>query len=160
MTNDPVTSDDDMLALLRSAFRGFTPGTVPADAEPPPSLLEGSLWVHQWHNMESELAELTYDSSVQSPVSVRSGSSLRQLTFRSGDRSIEMAIEPAGRSVVVSGEISPPLIGTMQLLVGGEMFVAEIDPSGSFIVEDVPFGTVLAFVATTGMKIRLGAFEV
>lgn len=160
MSHDPVTSDEDMLTLLRSAFVGLTPGAVPADAEPPRSVLEGALWVHQWHNMESELAELTYDSSVQSPVGVRSGSSLRQLTFRSGDRSIEMAVEPAGRSVVVSGEINPPLTGTVQLLVGGEMFVADIDPSGSFIVEDVPFGTVLAFIATTGIKIRLGAFEV
>jgi hypothetical protein len=152
--------DDDLLARLRECL-DLLPLDLPPGAEPPPSVLEGAVWVHDWLNMDAELAELTFDSTEQLELAgTRSMGSLRALTFVSGTHTIEIEIEPGPRTVEVSGTIHPPVAGKVQLVVGGEVFAGDIDDMGSFGIRAIAHGTVLAFVDTSAGKIRLGSFEV
>lgn len=154
-----IAGDDDLLALLHDALASIPEPSDPADM-PPPSVVEGARWVHDWLNMEAELAELTYDSTGDRELAgVRSTGSLRELTFVSDGRTIRLSLEPGHRTVTVVGTVEPPAAGRMQLVVGGEVFSGDIDPIGEFVVDGVAHGTVLAFVDTDGGKVRLGAFE-
>lgn len=161
MTDDSlIAGDDDVLALLHDALSSIPQPSDPADV-PPSSVVEGARWVHDWLNMDAELAELTFDSTDDRELSgVRSIGSLRELTFVSDGRTIRLSLEPGHRTVTVVGTVEPPTAGRMQLVVGGEVFSGLIDPEGEFTVDGVARGTVLAFVDTDGGKVRLGAFEV
>jgi hypothetical protein len=161
MIDDAATAcDDDVLALLRDTLSTVPFLTDPTDP-PPISVLDGALWVHDWLNMDAELAERTFDSTDQVELAgARSRGSIRELTFVSDGRTIQLTIEPGALTVSVVGTIEPPTVGQMQLVVGGEVFAGEIDPVGDFVIDGVAHGTVLAFVDTLRAKIRLGAFEV
>lgn len=154
--------DDRMLELLRQALDEFPLRLVPADEEPPPDLIAGSRFVYDWHNMDAELAEIEFDSAVNTELAgVRSpGGTLRELTFVTDGRRLEIEIEPGPSSVCISGRIEPPAVGTVQLVVGGDVFRGEVMPDGSFEIDDVAHGTVLAFIDTDGGRIRLGEFGV
>lgn len=150
----------DLVETLRRALDAFPDRSLDI-AEPPASVIEGAKWVHEWRNMDAELAELTFDSTEGLELAgFRSTGSLRELTFVSGQHSIEIEIEPGPRTVTLHGTVEPPVVGSMQIVVGGEVFTGELDESGAFTIEGVAPGTVLAFVDTPGGKIRLGSFEV
>ncbi len=155
------TDDDAVAGLLTDALGALPDRIVPADDPVPRSVLDGALWVHDWLNMEAELAELTFDSAEDRELAgVRASGSLRELTFVTDDHTLDLEIEPGPRTAIVSGTIDPPTSGSVQLVVGGEVFTAEIDAHGAYAVRDVAFGTVLAFVETPTGRIRLGAFEI
>lgn len=163
MSNDRVTAgaDDHTLDLLRASLDSMPLDLLPGQTSPPGSVLDGARWVHDWLNMDAELAELTFDSTENVELAgIRSTGSLRELTFVSGDRTIEIEIEPGRRAVDVSGMVDPPVSGTVQLVVGGEVFAGEVDESGAFAIAGLARGTALAFVETPTGKIRLGAFEI
>ena len=159
-----LSSDErETFDLLRRALASLPSDVLPSadDAEAPASVIEGAAWVHDWLTMEAELAELTFDSVDQLELAgVRSTGALRELTFVSDAFTIEIEIEPGARTVDVSGTITPPVSGRLQLVVGGEIYAGEIDGRGAFAITAVPHGTVLALVDTTHGKIRLGSFEV
>jgi hypothetical protein len=160
MTDRSTSGAERHLDILRQVLALLPVDLVPAQADPPPSLLAGAEWVQDWSTMDAELADLTYDSSVDLELTARAGGGLRELTFVSGGRTIEMEIGPEARHVTVNGTVRPPVGGSVQLLVSGELFAADLDASGAFEVRDVPYGTVLAFIDTPEGKIRLGVFEV
>ncbi|MEM7339767.1 MAG: hypothetical protein AAF467_14025 [Actinomycetota bacterium] len=161
MTATPSASNDDVvISLLREALQTLPEPADPSD-HPPQSVIDGAVWVHDWLNMEADLAELTFDStSGQELAGIRSDGALRELTFVSGQHTIEVEIQPGPRTVVVSGTVEPATPGVMQLVVGGQVFADDLDSSGSFEVSGVARGTVLAFIEMPGGKIRLGSFEV
>lgn len=167
MTDHPHPADDglqaddlDTIGLLRLAMRELPTDLLPSDDDPPESLHDGAVWIHDWLTMEAELAELTFDSVDQPELAgVRSTGALRELTFVSDASTIEIEIEPGVRSAGVSGTITPPVAGRVQLVVGAEIYAGEIDARGAFAIAAVPHGTVLALVDTAHGKIRLGSFE-
>jgi len=161
MTSEENNMDDkELLDLLGAALQ-----TLPEaadEAEPvPPRVLDGAMWTHDWLNMDARLAELTFDSLDQPELAgVRSASSLRELTFVSGEYVIELEIEFGPRRAVVSGTIDPQAAAEIELLVGGELFTGTAGSTGAFVIEGLPAGTALAFVAIADQKIRLGSFEI
>lgn len=159
--NEDTTSDDEMLELLKQTLAVLPDESRLPDETPPQAVLDGAKWIHQWLHMDADLAELTFDSE-QSPelAGVRSTGSLRELTFVSGQHTIEMEIQPGQRTVEVSGNIDPVDTGLIQLVVGGEVFSADFDTQGAFILDGLPHGTVLAFAQLHGQTLRLGSFEI
>jgi hypothetical protein len=148
-----------MLAALTEVLNSL-PTVADPDDRPPATVQEGALWVHDWINMEADLAELTFDSQHQPELAgTRASSSLRELTFVGEAYTVEMEIEPGPRTMLVSGTIEPPTAGTVQLIVGGEVFGGPISDAGAFTITDVAEGTALAFVETASGKVRLGSFE-
>lgn len=161
MTDEHAPHNDEVvISLLRHAL-GTLPNPVEPSDHPPQSVLDGAVWIHDWLNMEADLAELTFDSTSDSELAgVRADGALRELTFVSGQHTIEIEIEPGPRTVVVSGTVAPATPGVMQLVIGGQVFADDLDATGSFEVRGVARGTVLAFIEMPEGKIRLGSFEV
>jgi hypothetical protein len=152
----------ETLRILRAALDSLPDPKDPARELAPAAVLEGARWIHDWHTMDSELAELTFDSQSDDRelAAVRSTSALRQLTFISGEIEIEIEIEPGEHGVSLSGTVSPVVGGTVQAVVGGVAERGSIDSLGTFVIDNIDHGTVLAFVETDSGTIRLGSFEV
>jgi hypothetical protein len=165
--NDPSAdrlddlTDDDLLELLGGALRTL-PTEIDPHEEPPASVLDGGRWVHDWINMDAQLARLTFDSTEHRELAgVRSAASpLRELTFVTDEHTIELEITPGSRTTAISGTVEPPTPGQVRLVIGGEPFTGELDSAGNFEIRDLPTGTVLALVEVGDGKIRLGSFEI
>ena len=124
--------NDDLLAALREALR--------AREAVPPEFVEAARNAFAWHNIDSELAQLTYDSSrdPEYQPSLRAESaSIRALTFTSVHLTIEVEVTQGS----LLGQIIPAQAGviTVQPRDGAEVeFPA--DEIGCFSVRPIPAG--------------------
>jgi hypothetical protein len=124
--------DDELLAALRRAM--LEREDVPAE------FVEAGKNAFAWHDIDAELARLTYDSVRDSEpaLSMRSESaSIRALTFTSAHLSIELEV---GADSLV-GQVVPTQAATIkvQRRVGTELFVPA-DEIGCFSIRPVPAG--------------------
>jgi hypothetical protein len=150
-----VTShwDDDerLFASLKEALR---------DAEEvPPRFVETGKAAYAWHNIDAELADLTYDSSMagSEPVGATRAqdASLRALTYATTELTIE--IEITGDAVL--GQVLPPQPGAASAHVSGESAVAPtvVDEMGFFAIRPVPATAFrLRCVTSSGLDIMTG----
>jgi hypothetical protein len=121
--------DDELLAALGEAIR--------AREEVPEWFVETGKNAYAWHNIDAELAQLTYDSdSDQDAVAVvRSESaSIRALTFTSVQLSIELEVT-AGSLV---GQIIPPREGALEVHTAAGVASSPVDEIGCFSVTPIP----------------------
>jgi hypothetical protein len=92
-----------------------------------------------WHNIEAELAQLTYDSKqdrLQAAV-MRSSetASIRALTFTSAHLSVEL--EVTGNSLL--GQLLPARPGELEIHTrAGEISTTAVDEIGCFSVDPIP----------------------
>jgi len=124
-------TDDELLEALRRA--------VAARQDVPPDFVAAAKDAFAWHNIDAELARLTYDShAADHALATRTeAASIRALTFTSGRLTIEL--EVAQDSLV--GQIVPaqPAVITLVPRSGDETVVAA-DEIGCFSVEPIPLG--------------------
>lgn len=124
--------DEQLLAALRQALR--------AREAVPSRFVEMGKNAYAWHNIDAELAELTYDSSTDSELSaaVRSETaSIRALTFSSAHLSIEVEVGEAS----LLGQVIPPREGTIETETSaGAAGTTPVDRAGCFAVEPKPSG--------------------
>lgn len=90
--------------------------------------------------LDAELAELVYDSVVDEPVGVRSGSGSRQLSFQGPRVAVEMEVQAERQRVV--GQVVPAQPSQVEVRHSGGSFVLRSDPAGRFVADDVPAGPV------------------
>lgn len=113
-------------------------GALRARQAVPPWFLETAKNAYAWHNIDAELAQLTYDSSRDrdASTSLRSESaSIRALTFTSAHLSIELEI---GDSALL-GQIMPPRQGMIEAQTqAGASTPATVDEIGCFSIEPIP----------------------
>jgi hypothetical protein len=132
--NDPfgTMSDDDLVALLGQAL---------AVADPVPEhVLEGARGAYTWRTIDTELAELVFDSA-RELSGVRSEEANRQVTFRAPGVEIEvMVIENGTRRLV--GQLVPPSVTTVELVGGDVVLTAETDHLGRFTFDELDPGPV------------------
>jgi hypothetical protein len=124
-----VRDDEELLAALGEAIR--------AREEVPEWFVETGKNAYAWHNIDAELAQLTYDSSRDrdAVAAVRSeAASIRALTFTSVQLSIEL--EVAGASLV--GQIIPPRAGTLEVHTKAGVTSLPVDEIGCFSVSPIP----------------------
>ena len=128
---DAGLTDDELLEALRRA--------VTARQEVPPDFVAAAKGAFAWHNIDAELARLTYDSyDAGHALATRAeAASIRALTFTSGRLTIEL--EVAQDSLV--GQIVPaqPAVITV-LSTAGHETVVPADEIGCFSVEPIPLG--------------------
>ena len=128
-----VYDDEELLAVLRQAL---------AERQAvPPEFVEAAKNAFAWHNIDAELAELTYDSSrdTESAPSTRAETaSIRALTFTSAHLTIELEVTHDS----LLGQIVPAQPGTIkvQLRDGAESTVPA-DRIGRFTIRPMPAGT-------------------
>jgi hypothetical protein len=122
--------DDQLLAALGEAMRARQ--AVPAE------FIEAGKNAYAWHNIDAELAQLTYDSSRDErwSVTVRSETaSVRALTFTSAHFSIDLEVTEDS----LLGQITPPREGTIETRTGaGATTATRIDESGCFSIQPIP----------------------
>jgi hypothetical protein len=130
--------DERLLAALRESLR--------ARQDVPVWFTETGRGAYAWHDIDAQLAQLTYDSSrdrdlegIMRSVDTRSEpASIRALTFTSVRLSIEL--EVTTDSLV--GQIIPPRQGTVEYQArDGETASTPIDEIGCFYIQPVPSGS-------------------
>jgi hypothetical protein len=128
-----VYDDEELLAALRQAL---------AERQAvPPEFVEAAKNAFAWHNIDAELAELTYDSSRDAepaPSTRAETASIRALTFTSAHLTIELEVTHDS----LLGQIVPAQPGTIkvQLRDGAETTVPA-DEIGRFTIRPMPIGT-------------------
>jgi hypothetical protein len=124
-------TDDELLEALRRA--------VSAREAVPPDFVAAAKEAFAWHNIDAELARLTYDSrdAEHALVTRTEAASIRALTFTSGRLTIEL--EVTQDSLV--GQIVPAQPAVISVLprVGDELVITA-DEIGCFSVEPIPVG--------------------
>ena len=122
--------DEELLGALREAMR--------ARQAVPPGFAEMGKNAYAWHNIDAELAQLTYDSlrDRERSASLRSETaSIRALTFTSAHVTIELEVTPDG----LVGQVMPPAEGMVEVQTQtGTSMTAPVDEVGCFSIEPIP----------------------
>jgi hypothetical protein len=124
--------DDRLLAALREALE--------ARRAVPDELIQASEGAYTWLNIDTELAQLTYDSSTDRSDALvlrAETASIRSLTFTSPHLTIEL--EVTGSALL--GQIIPVQPGTIEVQDrSGEHQTVAIDDLGCFSISPIPAG--------------------
>ena len=140
--------DEQLLAALGEAIK--------ARAAVPSWFTETGKNAYAWHNIDAELAQLTYDSRTDADamaVSRSETASIRALTFTSAHLSIEL--EVADGSLL--GQVVPPQAGTLETRTTAGMTTSPVDEGGFFAVEPIPTGPFrLRFRTIDGADVMTG----
>ena len=124
--------DEQLLAALRESMR--------ARQAVPDEFVEMGKSAYTWHNIDAELAQLTYDSGREQDrdvaASVRSETaSIRALTFTSAHLSLELEVTESS----LLGQIIPPRAGTIETQTrAGATTTTPVDEIGCFAVDPIP----------------------
>ena len=121
--------DEELLGALDEAMR--------ARQAVPEWFVETGRNAYAWHNIDAELAQLTYDSSRDQDVvaAVRSETaSIRALTFTSTRLSIELEVAESS----LLGQIVPPRAGTLEIHTTAGVTSSPVDEIGCFAVDPTP----------------------
>jgi hypothetical protein len=120
--------DEQLLTALREAMR--------ARRAVPDAFVDTGKSTYTWHNIDAELAQLTYDSSREPAVGLRSETaSIRALTFTSAHLSLELEVTETS----LLGQVIPPRAGTLETQTrAGATTAVQIDEIGRFAVEPIP----------------------
>jgi hypothetical protein len=144
--------DEELLTALREAMRARE--AVPAE------FIEMGKNAYAWHNIDAELAQLTYDSDRDADLmaSLRSETaSIRALTFTSAHLSIE--VEVTDESLV--GQVVPVVPereGTIEVQAkAGATTTTSVDEIGCFAVSPKPVSPFrLRYRAADGTDVVTG----
>jgi hypothetical protein len=125
--------DEELLVALRQAVHARE--SVPAE------FVAAAKNAFAWHNIDAELAQLTYDSTRDldpAPSTRAETASIRALTFTSAHLTIELEVTPDS----LIGQIVPGEPGTIKVQpkVGAEATVTA-DEIGLFAIEPIPSGS-------------------
>jgi hypothetical protein len=111
---------------------------------------------YAWHNVDAELAQLTYDSRTDADemaVARSETATIRALTFTSAHLSIELEVADGS----LFGQVVPPQAGTLETRTKAGMTTAPVDETGFFTVAPIPSGSfLLRFGTTDGAYVMTG----
>src|SRR5215472_4202811 len=127
-------SDNELEAELRR---------LAADKEPVPAeLVQAALDAFGWRDIDAELAELVFDSLVDSDEAplVRGSPDQRLVSFAVGELTIDVEVTAAGPARTVMGQIVPPRSGQVDLRRPRETVTVEADELGRFQSGPLPPG--------------------
>jgi hypothetical protein len=121
--------DDKLLAALREAL-------IASDAVPD-WFVETGKNAYAWHNIDAELAQLTYDSFSDQRMATATRSetaSIRALTFTSANLSMELEVTEDS----LLGQIIPPRAGMLEIHTNTGVITTSVDEIGCFAVDPKP----------------------
>jgi hypothetical protein len=121
--------DEQLMAALRESMR--------ARRAVPDWFVQSGKSAYAWHNIDAELAQLTYDSESdtdRAAIMRSEAASIRALTFTSAHLSIELEVTAGS----LLGQIIPPRAGTLEVHTTAGVTSSPVDEIGCFVVEPVP----------------------
>ena len=111
---------------------------------------------YAWHNVDAELAQLTYDSRTDEDamaVARSETATIRALTFTSAHLSIELEVADGS----LFGQVVPLQAGTLETHTRAGTTTAPVDETGFFTVKPIPPGPfLLRFRTTDGAYVMTG----
>lgn len=146
----PLRPDDEQLLFaLRRALR--------ARRDVPPEFVQAAKDAFAWHDIDTELALLTYDSVHGIELASRTraeDASIRALTFTSPRLTIELEVTQDS----VLGQIVPTQVARIEVNTSaGVGTVLEADEIGCFAINPIPLGAFrLRCLAAGGIDVRTG----
>jgi len=145
-----IWDDEQLLAALREA--------LDADEAVPPEFIELGKNAFAWHNIDAELAQLTYDSRHEpdAALSLRAeAASIRALTFTSAHLTIELEVSEDS----VLGQVIPAQSGMIEIQGReGTTATIEADAVGCFLIRPIPGSPFrLRFRTADGSDILTGS---
>lgn len=140
MTGEWWSDDEALLSAVKHALRE-------AD-DVPRNFVEAGKTAYAWHNIDAELAALTYDSSedqLAGAATRAEPATLRCLTFDATRLTIELEII----SDALHGQIVPAHSGTVEMRhASGTVTKVDINEVGYFTASPLPAGTFRLFCQT------------
>lgn len=140
--------NEQLLAALGEAVR--------ARQAVPSWFVETGKNAYAWHNIDAELAQLTYDSSrdtEMAAVTRSEAASIRSLTFTS--RHLSLELEVTGNSLL--GQVIPPRAGTLETHTNAGVITSPVDEIGCFTVDPIPASPFrLRYRTTDGIDVLTG----
>src|SRR3954452_18498496 len=140
MPDHMPSGDED--ALMRLVGSAVAHDQVPANVV---AAAKGSF---TWRTIDADLAELAYDSSLDSELAgVRGEESGRALSFEYGSVTVEIDIDRSNGTLVLDGQVSPSpaLLVEVQHANSDATWTAPADEHGRFSFQDIPPGPVRLF---------------
>ena len=134
--------DDELLAALREAVR--------ARQAVPPEFVAVGKSAFAWHNIDAELAQLTYDSSrdtLYEPSLRAEAATIRALTFTSPHLTVELEVSQDS----LLGQIVPAQPGVVRIQPrDGTETTVPADEIGCFAIRPIPSGPFRLYCQTAG----------
>jgi hypothetical protein len=122
-----IEQDQELLAELREA--------IAAGQDVPPDFIEAAQSAFAWHNIDYELARLTFDSSQYADSARAEKASIRALTFKSAHLTIELEILDSS----LAGQVIPTYGQPVEIqTTAGATTYATIDEHGCFDITPIP----------------------
>ncbi|HKA98934.1 MAG TPA: hypothetical protein VKD66_21900 [Streptosporangiaceae bacterium] len=122
----PEQADDDELEeQLRQLAARFDPV--------PPRLLDAAVDSYTWRTVDSDLAELVFDSQAEDQAAlVRGGEHTRLLSFAAGGLIIDLEITGSGQDRRIIGQLAPPQRAAVEIRQGSDVTGLDADELGRF----------------------------
>ena len=99
----------------------------------PDELLAVAIASYTWRSVDSDLAELVFDSAAEENAAlVRGSDQARLLTFSVRDLVIELQVSSGGHERRIVGQLTPPQPATVQIRQDGTVTDAGADDLGRF----------------------------
>lgn len=130
---------DELLARLGVLARGLDP--VPG------RVLAAARACATWQTVDTELADLIYDSVVDEELVGVRGGAARQLTFATADITVEVEVAALGR---INGQLVPPQAADVEIRHPEGAVNVRSDDLGHFRAEGVPPGPISLRCRTGG----------
>ena len=137
-------SDDELADELRRLAAARDP--VPAH------VIQAGIDAFSWRDIDSELAELAFDSSLDTDEAtlVRSSPGQRLVTFKTPGLTIDLEVTAAGPRREVMGQLTPAQAATVQIRHRDGQVTVTADELGRFMSSAVPAGPVSLRLTTEG----------
>ena len=122
--------DEELMAALKEALASYQ--------SVPPEFIEAGRNAFAWHNIDAEIAQLTYDSAGHRdtvPVMRSEIASIRALTFTSTHLTIELEVSEDS----LLGQVTPARNGTIEVHTRADVITTiPVDELGYFTVHRAP----------------------
>ena len=125
-----------------------------ASREPvPPRLIQAAIAAFGWRDLDSELAELTFDSRAEQAgvALVRGASAPHLMSFQAGELTVDIEVTGASAARGLIGQIVPPQAATVDIRRPDGVLTAEADEMGRFHAANLPPGPLSLRIHATGV---------
>ena len=150
MSSSPWDDDETLLSELQAAIR--------ARGEVPAAFVEAGKAAFDWRQIDSVLAEMTYDSlasgDAQLMAGVRGSGPPRFISFAGEGLEIELELSEEA----LRGQVIPPVAATVEIEDDTDFWVStRCDEQGWFVISPVPAPAFRLTVRTPGVVVRTGS---
>jgi hypothetical protein len=119
----------------------------------PPDVVEAAKAAFAWRGAGEEIAALVAEAEAGEGVALVRGGT-REVAFRTAAAEIVVEVAAGGRTSRLTGQVVPPLPGTVTGEWPGGSVAGEVDERGRFVLEGVRSGLVrLRFAPAAGPEI-------